>query len=363
MPTSTPPPTTINPSETSPSSDYDTLISLLHPHPTQPHQIPEIEILPSSHPSHILSAPPSIGIPKKTLLSCFLHARTIFLSHTLKQPCPESGRIRSEDEAWRATKVLTLWEPNWNTAWTFRKRALLSLRDDDDGNVDGGESGKMLLVDAVGMELAWVEILVRSPLDGKHAKSSWVWAHRMWILRTFFGAVAGEKVKGVFGSDQGRDAGCLVTRELKIVMVAAERHARNYYAWEYARQVLRMCVGTIDTTNARSLQVGEPGEEVGVDVVNRRLDRKGWEECTRMIHQWCLMHPRDISGWAFLVFMMDQRPRFGGLSEGDNPIAVDQITRDIFEKTSEFVNKFNWKGESIEWFLKSASHFQIDSND
>lgn len=175
--------------------------------------------------------------------------------------------------------------------------------------------------EAVEEELWWVETLVRSPLCGKHAKSSWVWAHRGWVLREFATEVSWDGYAG----EAGGEAAAFVKRELEIVMVAGERHARNYHAWEYARQVVRMAGG--------------------------RLGAEAWEEAVGMVHRWCLMHPRDISGWAFLVFILDQS------------VDVDRVAMDVFRKTRHFVKKFHWKGESIEWFLKSASHFQIDGND
>ncbi|KAL8785348.1 MAG: hypothetical protein Q9213_003413 [Squamulea squamosa] len=343
---------------TTSTSDYDNLISLLHP---TPHQILEIEILRTSHSSSLLSTPPSIGIPQKVLLACFLHARKLFLSYTTATPL-SCGQKPDHIQAVNATRVLTLWEPNWSTAWTFRKRALLEIHHDD-GMQDGEEGGKRRFREFVEEEMEWVETLVTSPLDGKHAKSSWVWAHRLWVVRMFFEEMVagGSKLKEIFGKVQGQDIRCFVKRELKIVMVAGERHARNYYAWEYARQIWRMCMETADIKSAREPQVGVTGEE---GMVYRPSDGKLWGDCTRMIHQWCLMHPRDISGWAFLVFMLDWKDVFRDTRGEDESTDTNLITReDIFQKTREFVQRFNWKGESVEWFLKSASHFQHDSND
>ncbi|KAL8770329.1 MAG: hypothetical protein Q9209_003965 [Squamulea sp. 1 TL-2023] len=334
-------PISTNNSSTSPASDYDTLISLLHP----AHQILEIEILPSSHSSSILSAPPSIGIPKRILLACFLHARKIFHT-TANESSSEETRTTGQDKIWKATKVLTLWEPNWSSAWAFRRRYLLALPHDDEV-VAPKKRGEKRIKDAIVEELAWVETLVTSPLDGKHAKSSWVWAHRLWIMRSFWREV----LEGC-GDDEGGDVGELLRTELKIVMVAGERHARNYYAWEYAREAMRMCI-----RNKRSGR-----GVVGANIGEKGVDMTVWRECTTMVHRWCLMHPRDISGWTFLAFIMDQRVCFMEPSQAE-AVTTDDILRGIFEKTRRFVNQFNWKGESIEWFLKSASYFHTESND
>ena len=239
----------------------------------------------------------------------------------------------------QATKILTLWEPNWGSAWACRRRWMggvggLRVRSDGEGaelssgmptgctaTAEDENHRKAKTKNAVKEELWWVETLVRSPLCGKHAKSSWVWAHRGWVVREF----ATEVLRVGYAGEAGGEAAAFVKRELEIVMVAGERHARNYHAWQYARQVVRMAGG--------------------------RLGPEAWVEAVGMVHRWCLMHPRDISGWAFLVFILDQA------------VDVDRVARDVFRKTREFVEKFRWKGESIEWFLKSASHFQIDGND
>lgn len=140
-----------------------------------------------------------------------------------------------------------------------------------------------------------------------------------------------------------------MTRELKIVMLAGERHARNYSAWEYARQAIRISLG-----------MGRQGkdERETEKMVHRGLDSRVWEQCARMVHQWCLMHPRDISGWAFLVYIMDLRNQPRDIWDGDGVIDAEAVTKEIFQKTQDFVRRFEWKGESIEWFLRSGRHFQ-----
>ncbi|KAL8847745.1 MAG: hypothetical protein Q9221_007233 [Calogaya cf. arnoldii] len=281
------------------SSSYAHLITLLHPSPPLPF---EIEVLPPSHPPHILSSPPSLGIPPKLLLANFLHARHIFHS------APRTTQ-KEKDEILGATKILTLWEPNWGSAWAFRKRCLLaslSPPKKGDGSDPEVPISNACRTEKIEDELAWTEVLLKSPLCGKHAKSVQVWSHRRWVISTFSHNTEGVDVK----------------REIEIVMVAGERHARNYYAWEYAREVVR------------SMAAGGKGKGKG-----------GWYgEVVGMVHQWCLMHPRDISGWAFLVFLLER-----------NTMHQEAKAREIFRKTRDFVEKFGWKGESVEWFLKSES--------
>ena len=115
-------------------------------------------------------------------------------------------------------------------------------------------------------------------------------------------------------------------------MAAGERHAQNYHAWEHARQVWRLL------SDDRIREEREECEEIGpfkVDIP---------QESLATLHQWCLMHTRDISGWAFLVFWL--RAAF-------NEATGLQEARKVVEKTKEFVKKYDWKGESVEWFLET----------
>lgn len=112
--------------------------------------------------------------------------------------------------------------------------------------------------------------------------------------------------------------------ELEVVMKAGERHPRNYYAWAYARDLLREWAG----------------EGLARGVVGR-------------VHRWCLQHPRDVSGWAFLEFLLRE---VGG--EGEGRMGGGEEVRRVVWETKEFVRKYEWRGESIEWFLKSVQRLE-----
>lgn len=137
--------------------------------------------------------------------------------------------------------------------------------------------------------------------------------------------------------------------ELDIVMKAGERHPRNYYAWNYARELVWHLLGRADGVGG--VEEGKKGNCRGFLVEN--LGR---------IHGWCLMHPRDISGWAFLVFWIGKmgdgarRERDSGENGG---WAQDDVGR-VVQETKEWVKKYEWKGESVEWFLKAAKELGID---
>ena len=127
--------------------------------------------------------------------------------------------------------------------------------------------------------------------------------------------------------------------ELAIVMKAGERHPRNYYAWQYARQLFS-CVRSENS---------EPG----------KWCRKVLHDGIGLVHRWCLMHPRDVSGWAFLVFLLEQL-RNQGCDEANRRKGLEDEIGVSASETREFARKYEWKGESIEWFLKAMRALDID---
>jgi len=71
----------------------------------------------------------------------------------------------------------------------------------------------------------------------------------------------------------------------------------------------------------------------------------------RAVHEWSLLHPRDISGWAFLAFLLREM-REGGRGVAD--VDADVEVRRVVEETGAWVRKYEWRGGSVEWFLKYA---------
>lgn len=119
-------------------------------------------------------------------------------------------------------------------------------------------------------------------------------------------------------------------------MKAGERHPRNYYAWLYARNLLR---------ELAALSCRGEGD------VEKRGSRGNLAIAyLAEMHGWCLKHPRDISGWTFLKFLLDQ-------------VRNEQEVRKASWETKEFVKKYGWRGESIEWFLKSLGAMTTEPQD
>jgi len=309
--------TPLPPASPTTTTTYTHLLSIIHAPTASPL---EIDILPSSHNFQILYDPisASLGIPKALLIPLYVHAHNIFFSH-LPSPSPQPLQNR-EEEAYNATTILLLHDPSHTTALNFRKRRLLALKPHKSG-----------FENAVQQELHFLTSLLTSPLV-KHNKASTLWAHRLWVVRLAPGGLrvgceegrgeGGDGEKGLEGSEWEGPVRRYWDEELEVVMKAGERHPRNYYAWGYARDLLRELAG-------EGLARGGVGR----------------------VQRWCLQHPRDVSGWAFLEFLLREVGSEG--REGGE----EEVRRVVWE-TREFVRKYEWRGESIEWFLKSVQRLE-----
>lgn len=303
----------MSPPSVAPCSEelYNHLVRIISPKSTSPPVVLETAILPSSsHPTILYDPncdPPAVGIPKSLLLSCFLRARDIFFSHLrLRREHPTlngnpDAPTRERTEVYEATAVILLLEPNHLTAINWRRKTLAK------------QQGARLA------ELAFLTSLQTSPMP-QHAKSSTLWAYRLHILR------------------DDRNVGVAWREELNTVMIAGERHAKNYHAWEYARQVWRLFWA--ERRGTKSERDRNKSEE----------DIPIFGECVILIHQWCMKHPRDISGWTFLAFLLQSPPT--GIS------LLEEITR-VIERTERFVETLDWKGAGVEWFIRRAKHLKV----
>jgi hypothetical protein len=335
---------------------YDKLITALQPQ--EGGTVLEIAILPSSHTREILydKEHPALALPKSLLVQCYLIARKVFFGYLA---APESGQ-ETKDEALKASSVVLLWDPNHNTAANFRKTHILSLSTQcaENAYISGRQDDGRKLRDAIQTELHLITSLQTSPLP-KHPKSPTLWSHRCWLLQNFShlclplnledasASIQENHVIDVDGAKLGMGMGIdgervekLWEYELGVVMRAGERHPRNYYAWGYARQLFQLVDGKIAECG---------GEE------RARVEWMWLEEGMGRVYAWCLMHPRDVSGWGFLVFLMQrvgEKASVGG-SEGRY-----EVKRVVWE-TREWVRKYKWRGESVEWFLKAVDQLQL----
>lgn len=142
------------------------------------------------------------------------------------------------------------------------------------------------------------------------------------------------------GSDDGRRLVLLVEMELAVVMRAGERHPRNYYGWHYAREVCGMF---------KEVEILDEREEAAGGAGGRGGWRRGMVEKVR---GWCFLHPRDVSGWSFLAWLLEEQMNMSGCVERGE--AREDMVENIVIETEAFVAKYEWRGQSIEWFLKAV---------
>ena len=131
-------------------------------------------------------------------------------------------------------------------------------------------------------------------------------------------------------------------RELEVVVKAGERHPRNYHAWEYARRLFSLIGGV----------VGDPIEGDG-EKAEAAMARKSVEK----VRKWCFLHPRDISAWTFLSWLLERV--FGGDEKRDG--CGREIVDTVSFQTKEFVRNYRWTGESIEWFLTNTARLTTEN--
>lgn len=373
---------------------YSSLISLLSPSIPQAF---ELDILPSYFPAKIHSTSSAIALPKPLLASLFLTARHVFFFYLNESSSkrekhrqtlsgtPTSAPAYAADDALQATKIILLWDPNHLTAANFRKKHLLSL-----------SPSSPILVQHLKAELSFLTSLLTSPLP-KHTKSSTLWSHRFFLFQRFGNEISSSLVattlsdssvsapgKTIHTTASDKSLHLLWLHELEIIMKAGDRHPKNYYAWSYARQLLTaFSAGELlpfhnnNTTTAAAPQIGK--HQIDATRMNQIVTAS-----IPLVQKWCLGHPRDISGWAFLEYLLttglgweregreEQRIKCdeGGL-EGrgkgrlGNEVGedVDEMVCRVVKESEEFVRKFQWQGDSLAWFLKAMGAVNRESKE
>ncbi len=277
----------------------------------------EVEVLPTGFPlppeatSSILQDDTKLGITKKSLALAFLTARHIFFS-ILK---PDGCKAQGSEEANLATQVILLFDPEHITAANYRKRRLLQL---------GSASGTGTPINAINHEMIFLESLLTSPLH-RHTKSPTLWHHRRWLMAQYFHQC------WELHCSHREDRHCLKETfkqfwmsELRIIMRSGERHPKNYYAWTYARWALGFLA------------------EKGVIGTSEKSIRYLAVCSAQTVLDWCFAHPADISGWAFLFFLLRHAERDA------------ELRKSVIQRTFDFICKFAWTGEALWWFVRAV---------
>lgn len=245
----------------------------------------EIEILGKSHPlepgTFLLREENALAVSKLGLVQAFFAARLMLQGHL-----SGNGAALSPDQLLTVTNVMLLMDPEYLTAANSRKRLLCP------------NAGPQTL-ELIRKDKFFVDSLLTSRLH-RHTKSPTLWSHRRWLVET--------------GRCHGMQPEVVEDLE-RIVMVAGERHPRNYYAWCHARWLTGLITGNQEDRALRD----------AVDAV------KGW----------CFRNHTDVSGWSFLSFLLAR---------------LDETARSsVLEETCRFAVSFQWTNESTWVFLRTLA--------
>ncbi|EAW25488.1 uncharacterized protein NFIA_109820 [Aspergillus fischeri NRRL 181] len=302
-------------------------------------RILEIEILPPQV-GPLFQDGCSIGITKKYLVQAFVTARCIFFKHLGSMPdlnapgmkCPDAI---TEDEASIASQIILLFDCEHTTACNWRKRRLDALIKGPD--LHSTDVGRESLAHALETERSLMTTYLCSPLH-RHTKSPTLWQHRLWILnqmdkfqrpgptvqlsRT---AVPQRQEPNQSMLDTTAKFREMFQAEFAVVLRAGELHPKNYYAFSYMR---RLHVALTDTLN-ESEHRAESSARLALLITEKALD-------------WCLAHPADISGWMFLLYLLET-------------ISYRETLLAIINKAVKFGVHVRWEGESLWTFVHLAT--------
>lgn len=256
----------------------------------------------------------AVGVSKKYLLQAFVTARQIFFD-TLKANPNYTGddalsgssnhKVHGEDAdkgVAVASEIILLFDCEHLTACNWRKKRLSTLFSSD----------KEILIQALDIELSLMTTFLCSPLH-RHTKSPTLWQHRQWIQLQLI-RLRKPDFEGVLE---------ILQSELAIALRAGELHPRNYYAFSYIRQMHRVLSGLgQEDSEAWSAQLAQ-------SIVKPALD-------------WCILHPGDISGLMFLLYLLDAVP--------DAALRLETVTRVV-----RYALNTDWERESIWTFIDLAN--------
>jgi hypothetical protein len=150
---------------------------------------------------------------------------------------------------------------------------------------------------ALDEEFIYLDSILTSPLH-RQSKSPTLWFHREWLRR--------------YQDADTSDHVVSISNELSIVFKSGERHAMNYYAWQYARKLFSFS-----------------------PILEDQLVLKHAEQ----VKTWCLSHPSDASAWSFLVYLL----RMLSLFSTGYP---------ILESIIDFVETTKWEKEALFMFWR-----------
>ncbi|KAL4889694.1 hypothetical protein BDV59DRAFT_104684 [Aspergillus ambiguus] len=284
-------------------------------------RILEIEILPPAL-GPLLQDGCSIGITKKYLAQAFVAARWVFFAESSAQG--EDERLGKKlDEVTMCSEIILLFDCEHLTACNWRKQRLQDMIQRHDAT---SQASRETLADSLHTELTLMTTYVCSPLR-RHTKSPTLWEHRLWVLRNLLLCESDETSgqPGSPGCEQSNPAMETALRlwqqELVTVLRAGELHPRNYYAFNYIREVCGVLSQKVADCDGRSTRFAREGVDPTLD--------------------WCLAHTTDISGWMFLFYLLEAVPD-------------DGVRQTTVRRAVRFARDVGWEGESLWTFVDLA---------
>ncbi|OJJ03783.1 hypothetical protein ASPVEDRAFT_134533 [Aspergillus versicolor CBS 583.65] len=257
----------------------------------------------------ILEDDNAVGVEKKYLVQAFVTARQVFFD-SLKTNHNDTGddtlsgsKVHGGDESVAvASEIILLFDCEHLTACNWRKKRINSLFNSD----------KEALIHALNIELSLMTTFLCSSLH-RHTKSPTLWQHRRWVQSQLIRL----REPDFHGVQE------ILQIELSVALRAGQLHPRNYYAFSYIRQMYRTLseLGREDS-EAWSVQLAQ-------SIVKPTLG-------------WCTLHPGDISGLMFLLYLLDAVP--------DAPLRLETVTAVV-----RYALNTDWERESIWTFIDLAN--------
>ncbi|KAB8257439.1 hypothetical protein BDV32DRAFT_127402 [Aspergillus pseudonomiae] len=298
---------------------------------TRNNRILEIEILPPAL-GPLLQDECSVGITKKYLVQAFVTARRIFFGKSSSkfeygtprtphenenESVPHGSSHAILEDLLVSTEIILLFDCEHLTACNWRRGRLDALKRHHDLSSD--DPGPLL--QALETELTLMTTYICSPLH-RHTKSPTLWQHRLWVLSRLLETrgMGARRPPFVSPSETNKHQESkvdLLKSELDIVFRAGELHPRNYYAFNYIRQV----VGVL--SNATKGQEGPSA--LAESILDSTLS-------------WCLAHPSDISGWMFMLYLLEAVPRA-------------DLQLNTVQRVVRYALDVGWEGESLWTFV------------
>lgn len=286
----------------------------------------EIEIIPSTLETPFLKNGTSIGFSKKFLVQAFTVARQLFIKWLMPMTSNDfKAEVSTSNQSTELkvskqfiTEIMLLFDCEHLTACNWRKKWLLAAvsRDnetDSTASSFSSSSSERILE----TELTLLQTYQCSPLS-RHTKSPTLWSHRLWVLDVL------TRMRRSTASTLLK----LERAELDIVLRAGELHPKNFYAFTYMRKLHSYIADVSKNQGAAEADAGQMNR-AAASLVDPTL-------------RWCLSHPRDISGWMFAVYLLDQ-------SEDTDlrSVAVRRVLR--------YALSIGWEGESLWTFIDQAT--------